>query len=128
MSWKSYILRFVAVIGVIFLLIAAVQWLPGGPRSVTAGSDIWTCSMHPQIRVPNPGNCPICGMKLIPVSQLPRARDELETRAGLVTEPVKRRELHKEIRAVGKLDYSERQVEYISARIDGRVDRLFVDF
>ncbi|MGD8627844.1 MAG: heavy metal-binding domain-containing protein, partial [bacterium] len=29
---------------------------------------IWTCSMHPQIRQPKPGRCPICGMDLIPVT------------------------------------------------------------
>ena len=28
---------------------------------------IWTCSMHPQIRQPEAGTCPICGMDLIPV-------------------------------------------------------------
>ena len=27
---------------------------------------IWTCSMHPQIRMPESGQCPICGMDLIP--------------------------------------------------------------
>ena len=32
-----------------------------------AGVTIWTCSMHPQIRMPKPGKCPICGMTLIPV-------------------------------------------------------------
>ena len=26
----------------------------------------WTCSMHPQIDLPKPGQCPICGMDLIP--------------------------------------------------------------
>ena len=29
--------------------------------------EVWTCSMHPQIMQPEPGNCPICGMNLIPV-------------------------------------------------------------
>ncbi|HDZ14536.1 MAG TPA: efflux RND transporter periplasmic adaptor subunit, partial [Pricia sp.] len=29
-------------------------------------SQIWTCSMHPQIMQPEPGDCPICGMDLIP--------------------------------------------------------------
>ncbi len=29
-------------------------------------SQMWTCSMHPQIMQPEPGNCPICGMDLIP--------------------------------------------------------------
>ncbi len=28
--------------------------------------EIWTCSMHPQIRQPEPGACPICGMDLVP--------------------------------------------------------------
>ncbi len=29
---------------------------------------VWTCSMHPQIKQPKPGSCPLCNMKLIPVS------------------------------------------------------------
>lgn len=29
-------------------------------------AEVWTCSMHPQIRQPEPGACPICGMDLIP--------------------------------------------------------------
>lgn len=28
---------------------------------------LWTCSMHPQIRQSEPGDCPICGMQLIPL-------------------------------------------------------------
>ena len=28
---------------------------------------VWTCSMHPQIKQDKPGNCPICGMELIPL-------------------------------------------------------------
>src|SRR4051812_40222484 len=32
-----------------------------------AGDTIYTCPMHPQIRRPAPGNCPICGMALEPV-------------------------------------------------------------
>lgn len=128
MSWKRLLIR-LGVVGVaLAALIAAVAFWPRGDSQAAAKSDVWTCSMHPQIRLPNPGSCPLCGMQLIPVSKLPKARGDLETRAGLVTEPVVRRELFKEIRTVGKLDYSERQVAYISSRITGRVDRLFVDF
>ncbi|MGB7841332.1 MAG: efflux RND transporter periplasmic adaptor subunit [Salinimicrobium sp.] len=29
-------------------------------------TQMWTCSMHPQIMQPEPGDCPICGMELIP--------------------------------------------------------------
>ena len=32
-----------------------------------AGETVWTCSMHPQIRQSEPGDCPICGMDLIPL-------------------------------------------------------------
>lgn len=128
MNWKHRVLSIGAVLGALALLVALIAWWSKGIGQGAAGSDTWTCSMHPQIRLPNPGECPICGMQLIPISKLPSARDDLEKRAGLESEPVQRRELFKEIRTVGKLDYSERQVAYITSRVDGRVDRLFVDF
>src|SRR5690554_1924004 len=31
-----------------------------------AVDQMWTCSMHPQIMQPEPGDCPLCGMDLIP--------------------------------------------------------------
>src|SRR5690554_338779 len=31
-----------------------------------AADQMWTCSMHPQIMQSEPGDCPICGMDLIP--------------------------------------------------------------
>ncbi|WP_347922731.1 efflux RND transporter periplasmic adaptor subunit [Pontimicrobium sp. SW4] len=34
---------------------------------VSEDGKMWTCSMHPQIMQPEPGDCPICGMDLIPV-------------------------------------------------------------
>lgn len=108
--------------------IAMVTFQSQGDSRTSMSEDVWTCSMHPQIRLPAPGRCPLCGMELIPVSKLPKARNDLERRAGLVTEPITRRELFKEIRTVGKLDYSERQVTSITARIAGRVDRVFADF
>ena len=35
-------------------------------HSTEAEGQMWTCSMHPQIMQPEPGDCPICGMDLIP--------------------------------------------------------------
>ena len=37
--------------------------------SDTQKGQIWTCSMHPQIRQDEPGDCPICGMELIPLDE-----------------------------------------------------------
>ncbi|MFB9057853.1 efflux RND transporter periplasmic adaptor subunit [Mariniflexile ostreae] len=34
--------------------------------AVSETNQMWTCSMHPQIMQPEPGDCPICGMALIP--------------------------------------------------------------
>lgn len=35
-------------------------------HSGTTSQSMWTCSMHPQIMQPEAGDCPICGMDLIP--------------------------------------------------------------
>jgi P-type Cu+ transporter len=47
---------------------------PAPMPAPAAASAIYTCPMHPQIRQPKPGNCPICGMALEPV--LPTAGEE----------------------------------------------------
>lgn len=121
LSWRLTVpLAIVAV-----LIAAMVLWPERSPQSTAEGE--WTCSMHPQVRMDRPGQCPICGMSLIPVSQqLEQA--ETEKRAGIETEPVKYRELYKEVRTVGKLDYNESRVAYIAARITGRVDHIYADF
>ena len=42
------------------------QMVDNHDHSEVSASQIWTCSMHPQIMQPEPGDCPICGMDLIP--------------------------------------------------------------
>ena len=97
---------------------------------------IWTCSMHPQIRQPKPGKCPICGMDLIPVST---EADEVGPRelklsptaiklAEIRLKPVERRYVSTIIRLVGKVEYDETRLGYITARVPGRIDRLYVDY
>ena len=39
----------------------------GAPAAPAPESAIYTCPMHPQIRQPGPGACPICGMALEPL-------------------------------------------------------------
>jgi hypothetical protein len=112
------------LIGLIALLLA---WPDTSAPVVGAAAD-YTCSMHPQIRLSKGQKCPICGMDLVPIAQLSALQAQLEERAGVQTEAVKYRELAKEVRTVGRLDYNERQVAYITARIAGRVDRVYADF
>jgi Cu(I)/Ag(I) efflux system membrane fusion protein len=138
------------------LLLAVVAFLLGGrilgggssPGTVEqTGSDgvtaevstaeVWTCSMHPQIRLPKPGKCPICFMDLIPVET--SAEEELgprqirmsETAAHLArieTTPVRRSFAEHEVRMVGDVAYDETSQAYITAWVPGRLDRLFVDY
>lgn len=126
MRFKFSLLKPLFNVVPLVLLVLAVTVLIFWPRhgEEQAVSGDWTCSMHPQVRLPDPGKCPICGMDLIPVGQL----KSLDDRAGIETEVVMRRELFKEIRTVGKIDYNETRVAYITARMDGRIDRLYVDF
>lgn len=109
------------------VVLAIIYWPKGGASVQTAASE-WTCSMHPQIRQPKPGKCPICGMGLVPISQASQEKERIEKRAGVLTEPIAYRDLSKELRTVGKLDYSERQTAYITARIAGRAERVYADF
>jgi membrane fusion protein, copper/silver efflux system len=69
------------------LLATLVVWQPQNTDQ-QATNDVWTCSMHPQVRLARPGRCPICEMPLIPVSQLSAEQAALERLASLETEPV----------------------------------------
>ncbi|UCD87994.1 MAG: efflux RND transporter periplasmic adaptor subunit [Desulfobacterales bacterium] len=108
-----------------------------GVEATKQETQFWTCSMHSQIKLPKPGQCPICGMDLIPVES---GEDETkglrelsvaEHAAKLMeieTAPVERKFVTAEIRMVGKVDYNETRVSDISAWVPGRLDRLFVDY
>lgn len=113
----------------------------GGPAPAAPDGEgkptIWTCSMHPQIRMPAPGQCPICGMDLIPQAQGgddsrgPRALQLSPAAVALAeieTSPVARRSVSRRVRMVGKVDYDETRLKFITAWIPGRLDRLFVDY
>ena len=97
----------------------------------------WTCSMHPQIKLPKPGKCPICFMPLIPLES--EADEDSNPRqltlspnavalAEIETTPVRREYATAEIRMVGKVAYDETKVANITAWVGGRLDRLFVDY
>jgi Cu(I)/Ag(I) efflux system membrane fusion protein len=42
-------------------------WGPAAASQPPARPDRYYCAMHPQIRSPDPGKCPICGMDLVPI-------------------------------------------------------------
>ncbi len=98
----------------------------------------WTCSMHPQIRQSEPGDCPICGMDLIPlenenddegldpnaISMSPTAMQLANIQTAVVgnMDPVKK------VRLNGKVQSDERLVYSQSSHIPGRIENLMVNF
>ncbi len=114
---------------------------PAGSGSAVASTStdtIWTCSMHPQIRMHKPGKCPICFMDLIPVSsnggggglgpdQIRLSETAMQL-ANIQTTAVTRAYAVRAVRMVGKLDYDETRVSYITAWVPGRLDSLFIDY
>lgn len=111
----------------------------GHDHSVTeeAGETIWTCSMHPQIRQNEPGDCPICGMDLIPLEDEqdegidPMAIKMSETAmklANVKTAKVGAAEPVKTVRLNGKVETDERRIASQSSHIPGRIEKLMVSF
>src|SRR5688572_8433510 len=130
--------RWAVPIAIAAVLIAVVVFWPRSQRETGKGGGIWTCSMHPQIRMDHFDRCPICGMDLVPVTNgggeqaLPadqlRLSEDAERMARVATTPVARRLLLHEIRTVGRIDFDETRMKQIASRVDGRVDQVFADF
>jgi Cu(I)/Ag(I) efflux system membrane fusion protein len=99
--------------------------------------DFWTCSMHPQIKMPTKGKCPICGMDLIPVKkggsgeegprEIKISKNAMAL-AELVTSPVERKFVSVNVDLVGKVEYDETRLKNITSWVPGRLDRLYVDY
>lgn len=97
---------------------------------------IWTCSMHPQIRMDKFGKCPICGMDLIPVEQgsvvvdsnsIHLSADAIAL-ANVLTSVVSRQKPIKEVRLYGKVEADESLTQSQVAHISGRIEKLLVSF
>ena len=103
---------------------------------VSAKAEVWTCSMHPQIRQPEPGDCPICGMDLIPLESDNDAADpdaismseSAMIIAGISTFKVGNTDGMKEIALNGKIEVNEKTLYSQSSHIPGRIERILVSF
>lgn len=98
--------------------------------------EIWTCSMHPQIRQNEPGACPICGMDLIPLNGssadnplILEMSEEAMHLAHVQTTIVKSTSgSNSTISISGKIESDETSSASIVSHIPGRIEKLFVSF
>lgn len=103
----------------------------------SGAASLWTCSMHPQIKLGEPGDCPICGMDLIPASQASSGNDNPMV-FEMTPEAVALAQIHTtkiggtngsgELFLTGKIQADERENAAITAKFPGRIEKLFVTF
>lgn len=134
------------LIGITLIAGGMIGWLikpshsseSGHQHTESAEDQIWTCSMHPQIRLHEPGSCPICGMALIPVSSnrsgasynpmVHEMTPEAVAMAGIHTSRVSSVAAEGELFLTGKIQADERQRASVTAKYPGRIEQLYINF
>lgn len=110
-------------------------------QTIEKGKDYWTCTMHPQVHMDRPGACPICGMDLIKkvvdekeepanekdMTNMISLSPKKQVLANISTVVVKKENLQEQVTAYSYLDFVENNRKTISARFNGRIEKLFVD-
>ena len=105
-------------------------------HSVEEGQ-LWTCSMHPQVMQPEPGDCPICGMDLIPSEsgddglapgQFRMSKNALALADVQTTIVGAAATGSNTLRLSGTIQENEKAVATQSAYFGGRIEELFVNF
>ncbi|MCK0145375.1 efflux RND transporter periplasmic adaptor subunit [Arenibacter sp. F26102] len=101
-------------------------------------SQMWTCSMHPQIMQPEPGECPICGMELVPAetSADGLAMNEIKmTKNAMALANVQTVKVgytssdrENDVSLSGKIKMNEEANAIQASYFDGRIERLNIDY
>jgi membrane fusion protein, copper/silver efflux system len=101
--------------------------------------EVWTCSMHPEVIRNGPGSCPICGMDLIKKEEHAVAikgiqiEDLLQPTNQFVQSSIPVVAIENErknipVDVLGTVTYDTRRINSISARVSGRIEKLYVHY
>ena len=92
----------------------------------------YTCSMHPQVMQDKPGNCPICGMKLIEakkgISKDPnevQLSDQQIQLGNISTDTIRSGMIGDQMVLTATLNADQQKINAVSARVMGRIERLY---
>lgn len=98
---------------------------------------MWTCSMHPQIMQPEPGDCPICGMELIPaetgadglVADQFKLSENALALANVQTSVVGAGQIGEGVMTLsGKISENQENNAVQSSYFSGRIEKLNINF
>ena len=99
--------------------------------------EMWTCSMHPQIMQPEPGDCPICGMDLIPMESETDGLAENQFKMSVnavalanisTTKVGSSTSGDSTLKLSGTIEENEKAVATQASYFDGRIEKLFINF
>src|SRR4029079_12814100 len=124
MAIVRWVLVAVAALVAVVSIAGSLRTRSPGTSTTESAQQLWQCPMHPSIIQDHPGECPICGMTLVPKAKASAPSPEQKPAVpglsaidltperiqliGMRTEPVKREALSGELRAVGVVAASER--------------------
>jgi len=144
---KQFGLKTVVTVGIVFLIIGLMFGNSSDSSNTgkttknkhTQEDNIkyWTCSMHPQIKAEKSGDCPICGMDLIPVKTNSGGEELSEKQLSLSPLAVKlasietvkalRKNVFHQLRVVGTIEADEQKEAVITSWFPGRIDKLYYE-
>lgn len=137
-NFKTYILFALILIFGVFL--GATLFSPASAEKEQAHQHqndkdfTWTCSMHPQIQKTEKGDCPICGMELIPASSMetnidPSAIIMSKTARELAqveTTVVGNEQYISNLSLTGSLAFNQNKISFVSANYNARIEKLLI--
>jgi Cu(I)/Ag(I) efflux system membrane fusion protein len=113
---------------------------PGPAASAAAPADRkeqWQCPMHPSIVQDHPGDCPICGMRLVKVEKTETAPEGL---SGVTIDPARQQLIGLKIahvergvvggawRTSGRVAIDETRVHHVNVKFSGFMEHVHGDF
>jgi Cu(I)/Ag(I) efflux system membrane fusion protein len=133
---KTKGISFLGIVLLLSVLFLACKQKTQPVVSQVQSKSYYTCSMHPQVHEEHPGDCPICGMKLIKVElaatsagkssgQIMLTPSQIKL-AGIETDTVRAENIGDEKTVTGTVTTNETHAEQLSTRIAGRIQQLFV--
>ena len=129
-----------SIAGISFIIIAAVVFSSCKEKKkaetgVVKKDAYYTCSMHPQVHQDHPGNCPICGMKLIAVSKTSKSDGKMNMQIHLSAEQIRLGNIKADtigggtfgdkLILTGTLNFNQDKLSSVSATLEGRIDKLY---